>query len=237
MELTSTVQAPQDATEAVAPWWHTLLMLVPLVAGSIASAYQNGLPNAHLPGLGSRLSSYITVIAEEWLLFFLIWLALKSRGITVGSLVSGRWPTLGSFFRDLAYAAGLLVVVILLLSILPFLLGARQNSNLATIVPKTWIELVVWLVMSASAAFCEELVFRGYFTRQFRAWTGSAALAIILQGVMFGLSHGYYYKLMVIITVHGCLLGLFAHWRKSLLPGMLAHGLQDALGGTIAFLS
>lgn len=103
--------------------------------------------------------------------------------------------------------------------------------------PKTWFELVVWLGMSASAGFCEEFVFRGYFTQQFHAWTGSAAFAVILQGVVFGLSHGYYYKLMIVITVHGCLLGWFAHWRKSSLPGMLAHGLQDALGGTLAFFS
>jgi hypothetical protein len=123
MELTSTLQNSESATAALAPWWHTLLVLVPLAAGSIASAYQNGLPDAHLRGLGSRLSSYFTVIAEEWLVFFLIWLALKSREISVGSLVSGRWPTLRSFFRDLALAMGFLVVVLLLLSILLSCLG------------------------------------------------------------------------------------------------------------------
>src|ERR1700685_4037087 len=122
MELVSTLQTSEGPTEALAPWWHTLLVLVPLAAGSIASAYQNGLPNAHLPGLGLRLSGYFTVLAEEWLLFFLIWIALKSRGLSVGSLVSGRWPTLGSFFKDLALAVGFLVVIILLLSIVPYLL-------------------------------------------------------------------------------------------------------------------
>jgi membrane protease YdiL (CAAX protease family) len=237
MELTNTLQTSEGAPEALAPWWHTLLVLMLLAAGSIASAYENGLPNAHLPGLSSRLSGYFTVIAMEWLLFLLIWLALKSRGISVGNLVSGRWPRFGSFLKDLALAVGFLAVIILLLSIIPFALGARHNANLATIVPKTWLELVVWLGMSASAAFCEEFAFRGYFTRQFRAWTGSNAFAIVLQGIVFGLSHGYYFKLMVIIMVHGCLLGWFAHWRKSLLPGMLAHGLQDALGGVLAFFS
>jgi membrane protease YdiL (CAAX protease family) len=42
---------------------------------------------------------------------------------------------------------------------------------------------------------------------------------------------------MVVIMVQGWLLGLLAWWRKSLRPGMLAHGLQDAIGGVVAFLS
>jgi membrane protease YdiL (CAAX protease family) len=42
---------------------------------------------------------------------------------------------------------------------------------------------------------------------------------------------------MVAIMVHGWLLGMLAHWRKSLLPGMLAHGLQDSIGGIVAFFS
>jgi uncharacterized protein len=92
--------------------------------------------------------------------------------------------------------------------------------------------------VAATASFCEELIFRGYLTRQFRAWTGSPAFAIVVQGVAFGLIHGYYdYKTIVVIMVEGCLLGLIAHWRKSLRPGMRAHGLEDVLGGLVGFLS
>ena len=42
---------------------------------------------------------------------------------------------------------------------------------------------------------------------------------------------------MLVIMVQGWLLGLLAYWRKSLRPGMLAHGLQDAIGGVVAFFS
>jgi membrane protease YdiL (CAAX protease family) len=62
-------------------------------------------------------------------------------------------------------------------------------------------------------------------------------LAILLQGAVFGLAHGYYEKVMVLIMVQGWLLGLLAYWRKSLRPGILAHGLQDAIGGIVAFFS
>src|ERR1700756_2180498 len=109
----STVIAPAyTAREPIAPWWHTLLVLVPLAIGSVASAYQHGLPNAHVPGISSRLSSYITVLLQEWLVVFLIWLAVKRRGLSIRSLVSGRWQTLGAFFRDLGLAVGFLIVVV-----------------------------------------------------------------------------------------------------------------------------
>jgi membrane protease YdiL (CAAX protease family) len=42
---------------------------------------------------------------------------------------------------------------------------------------------------------------------------------------------------VVVIVVQGWLLGLFDYWRKSLRPGMLAHGLQDTIGGVVAFFS
>ena len=50
-------------------------------------------------------------------------------------------------------------------------------------------------------------------------------------------AHGYYGKAMLATMVHGWLPGLLAYWRNSLRPGMLAHGLQDALGGVVAFFS
>ena len=95
----------------------------------------------------------------------------------------------------------------------------------------------MFLGVSLSAGFCEELVFRGYLTRQFSGWTGSRAAGILLQGVVFGLAHTYYRLVMVAIMVLAWLLGLLAQWRRSLLPGMLFQGLQDCLGGVIAFLT
>jgi uncharacterized protein len=237
MSSSAAIKSGDAAKEPVAPWWHTLLVLVPLAIGSVASWYQHGLPNAHVPGVGSRLSSYITVLVQEWCVVLLIWLALKRRGRSIGSLVSGRWPTPSAFFRDLGLAIGFLVVVVPLIGALVYLIGDDANSNVASITPKTAFELVLWLGLAGTAGFCEELVFRGYLTQQFRAWTGSPVFAIVLQGGVFGLAHGYYEKVMVLIMVQGWLLGFLAYWRKSLRPGMLAHGLQDGIGGIVAFFS
>jgi len=223
--------------EPIASWWHTVLVLLPIAIMSVASAYQHGLPNANLPGMSSRLSGYFTVIAVEWFVVLLIWLALKRRGLSIGSLVAGRWQTLKSFFRDLGLGVGLIVVAVPVASGLIYLLRVHTEGTLSTVTPKSVFELVVWLGLSATGGFCEELIFRGYLTRQFSAWTGSRAFGLVLQGVAFGLAHGYYGKAMLAIMVHGWLLGLLAYWRKSLRPGMLAHGLQDTLGGVVAFFS
>ena len=213
------------------------MVVVPVAIGSIASWYQHGLPNANLPGMSSPLSSYFTVLAVEWFPVLLIWLALRCRRLSISTLVSGRWQILGMFFKDLGLAVGFLVVVVPLVGILASLLGGVAETTIANITPKTGFELTVWLGLAASSGFCEELVFRGYLTQQFSAWTGSRALAVVLQGVVFGLAHGYYHWVMVAPMVQGWLLGLLAYWRKSLRPGMLAHGLQDALGGLVSFFS
>jgi membrane protease YdiL (CAAX protease family) len=237
MSSTVVAASADTAREPIAPAWHTALVLLCIAAVSLASWYQHGLPNAHLPGMSARLSSYVTVLFQEWFIVLLIWLALRRRRISLGSLVSGRWQTPAAFFRDAALAVGFLVVVIPLIGILAHLLGAEANGSLENIPPKTVSELVVWLACAATAGFCEELVFRGYLARQFSAWTGSIAIAIMLQGVIFGLAHGFYGMVMIAVMVQGCLLGLLAYWRKSLLPGMLAHGLQDGVGGVVAFFS
>lgn len=204
---------------------------------SVASAYQHGFPNLNLPGMSLRLSGYFTVIAAEWFMVWMIWLALKRRGLLIGSLVSGRWQSLKSFFRDLGLGIGLIVVAVPTVSGVIHLLRVHSNSTLANITPKTVFELVVWLGLSATGGFCEEFIFRGYLTRQFSGWTGSRGLGIALQGVAFGLAHGYYGKAMLAIMVEGWLLGLLAYWRKSLRPGILAHGLQDTLGGVLGFFA
>jgi membrane protease YdiL (CAAX protease family) len=64
---------------------------------------------------------------------------------------------------------------------------------------------------------------------------GRDAFGIVLQGVVFGLAHGFHGKAMGAVMVQGWLLGLLAYWRKSLCPGMLAHWMQGSIGGVVAF--
>src|SRR5947209_7180534 len=231
MSASPTMATVDPHRQAIASWWHTVLVVAPIAVGSIASAYQHGLPNANLPGVSSKLSSYITVLAFEWLPVLLIWFAMRGGPLSMAALVSGRWQTPSAFLKDLGIAAGFLVVAIPVGGVIAHVLGGKSlEPTMANLVPKTPIELAVFVVLAVSAGFCEEVVFRGYLTHQFSAWTGSRLAAIALQLVAFGLAHGYYRWAMIAPMALGWLLGLLAYWRKSLRPGMLAHGLQDAIG-------
>jgi membrane protease YdiL (CAAX protease family) len=92
----------------------------------------------------------------------------------------------------------------------------------------------LWIVLSVSAGICEEAIFRGYLQRQFIALTGNIAAGIVLSGIAFGAAHLYQgFPQALQIAVLGVLGGILAHYCKSVRPGMIAHSLQDILGGLI----
>jgi uncharacterized protein len=217
----------------VAPSWYTVLVVLPLAIGSAASAYQHTLEHVNLPSLNPRLSGYFTVLVEEWLAVFFIWLQGRRGGPSINELVAGGWPKATAFLRDLGLAIGFLLVGVPLQVLVIRLVGT--TSNPISFLPESKLEAVIWVALAATAGFAEELVFRGFLTRQFEAWTHKTGLAILMQGLLFGLAHGYYSRDMLAIAAYGCLLGLLAWWRKSLRPGMLAHGLEDGVFGLLAF--
>ena len=101
--------------------------------------------------------------------------------------------------------------------------------------PRDPLEVAVWIALSLTAGFCEEAIFRGYLQAQFRALTGSAFVAVVLQAVIFGVSHGYQgLRNVMVITVYGTVFGALAVWRKSLKPGMILHAWTDVFGGIFA---
>lgn len=222
-----------EAKIPAAPWWHTALVLLPFLVGSAVSAHQHTLEHVNLPGMSARLSGYLTVMVEEWIAVLLVWLRGRRGSLSIRELISGKWGNVTAFLKDLGLAIGFLVIAVPLLSLMARFLGTGAGQISYT--PRTALEAVVWVAVAATAGFAEELIFRGYLTKQLEAWTNSLALAIVIQGLLFGLAHGYYSRTMIAVAVYGCLLGLLAWWRKSLRPGMLAHGLQDGILGLLTF--
>src|SRR5258706_14479356 len=135
MALTAMKESKHTTREPIAPWWHTFLVMLPIAAGSIASGYQRGLPNANLPGISSKLSSYVTVLAIEWVPVLLIWMALRRRGLAFGTLVSGGWQTARAFFRDFGFGVGFMVVAIPLVGVVANSLGGISDATVSNIIP------------------------------------------------------------------------------------------------------
>ena len=116
-----------------------------------------------------------------------------------------------------------------------------RDSNIQTLqfmMPVGVSEMVMWVLLSLTAGVCEETIFRGYFQRQFMAWTGNAAAGVAISAAMFGACHIYQGgKQTIVIAVYGAMFGTLAVFRRSLKPGIMAHAFQDTSAGMVLSLA
>lgn len=222
------VQIPSNRT-SIAPAWHTAGVLLLLAALVASSTLLHGAGHEH-----SRIVSYCVVVSAEWLIAAFIGVGCRLRGLPVSTFLGEmtlEWRTVA---RDLGLAVGFLIAANLVLGTIQKLVHAAPNSALRNMLPRGGVEVAIYLLVALTAALCEEFIYRGYLQRQFIAWTGSAAAGVILQSVVFGVCHAYQGSAMVLtISVYGALFGMLALWRCSLRPGMIAHFLQDGVGGLL----
>lgn len=219
----------------LAPLWHTALLIAILLLTSAGGAWLQSRPVAG-PGLAAQhrgaIGVYLSALVLDWLLFYYVWAFTSKRGTPLRELVGGKWSSLRGIALDFGIALPFWVVWDFTAQGVHRLLGPDSAKSVDILLPQTLLEIVVWIAVSMTAGFCEEAVFRGYLQKQFQALTGSAAVGVALQSVLFGIAHGYQgVKNVVVITVLGGLYGVLAHWRKNLRPGMIAHAWADVYGG------
>lgn len=245
-ELTVEVQPLTPEQKSIAPAWHTILLLVVLLAFSLGNAQVTH----HASTTRGRITGYLLTMGWEYILLaYVVWGAWL-RKISLRELVGGRWNTFEDFLVDVMLAAGFLVawlfavggVVLALkqLHLMDFSTAAQAKQmedvkrQLGFLAPRTNVEMWIFFALSATAGLCEEVIFRGYLQKQFTAWTRNVWTGIVLSGIIFGLGHGYEgVRRMIMIAFFGMAFGLLAHIRKSLRPGMIAHGSWDAIAGLI----
>jgi CAAX protease family protein len=218
---------------AVAPSWHTAVLLLVLFSFSFASARAGSLsplgPNI------SRAFGYVLVIVFEWVVVAFIWFGAGQRSVRIADLVGGSWARPIHILRDFLIAVAFLIVATGVLGALDHFLQTAPNQAIRNLLPQSSIEVALFLATSLTAGFCEELIYRGYLQRHFTALTHAVTGGIVLQATVFALSHGYQgWKYVLLIAVLATMLGLLAHWRNSLRPGMIAHALQDGVSGIVA---
>jgi membrane protease YdiL (CAAX protease family) len=223
-------------TSPVAPWWHTALIVLLLGGGSVLNAHQ-----AHQSGLDAHhMQRYLGGIAAEWILFLLVWWGLRLRRVSLASLIGLRrgWQALGD---DLGAAAifwmlSLMVLTCLGLALQKLNLGTPQKT-LAALAPQSAVEMLLWIALSVSAGFVEELVFRGYFLRQFTAPFARVAVGVVASSLLFGCVHAYEGAAgMIAIAAYGALFCGLALLRGTLRPGMIAHAWHDIFSGAMLAL-
>jgi len=207
---------------------HTLGLIAIIVIWAFCAALTAGRLRASAGS--SHIFFYLRALIFEWLVVGYIAWGVRRRGGTLRGLIGGSWERARDFWRDvlLFWIAALTGLAILRVA----LQVKRTLDNVRFLAPHTRGEIVVWILVSLTAGFCEETIFRGYLQRQFIAWSGKPIVGILLSSVLFGLAHAYQGgKQTIVLGAFGALFGLLADWRRSLRPGMMAHAWQDALSG------
>lgn len=219
----------------MAPVWHTVVFVVVTLGLTLAQARQT--PKVSNMQIATRLPLYAMMILFELILLAYVWLlGLRPAGKTLRDIIGGKWKTWGDFGIDVAIAMAFWAAVFGMLIAMHVVLGQnpQQLEAAKILIPRTVGEMVLWVVLSVTAGFCEELIFRGYLQRQFLALTSKDEAAVVLQALVFGAAHLYQgWKGAVTIGVYGALFGILAAWRKSLRPGMIQHASQDTFSGLV----
>jgi hypothetical protein len=228
----------QDSFNAklIAPRWHTVVVLLLVLAFSALAAL-----GTHSPGMTHpiqpqvRVMGYTFAMVVEWLILAFVWFGIRLRKVSLGDVIGGSWRNGKAVLRDLGIVVLFFFASNLVSALLTGLLKINPGLAVRDMLPHGGTEAALYLLMALTAGFCEEIIFRGYLQKQFAAMMGNAGVAVVAQGFLFALFHGNQgWKFMAIIAVYGWLLGVLACWRRSLRPGMIAHFLQDGLVGLLA---
>ncbi len=230
MTLEGVAAVPETPSrKLIAPVWHTAVFIAVFAALAAAGWWAQQAarlqPPGHLPH--TRLVPLqIQTIIFEWVCVGWVWLGVRRR-VRLGDLIAGRWASPKAVLVDSLLGAAVWAVWLAFTSATNALLGADRS---VVPFPVGVVEIVLAILVALSAGVCEEIVFRGYFLRQFQALSGSVVAAVFLQALVFGPGHfNQGVRVTGLATLYALVFGLLAVWRRSLRPGMIAHTLSDLL--------
>ncbi len=236
MESIEVPHQDHSTSGLIAPRWHTLAVLLLILAFALTAALGSHSPNMTPPIRPEiRVTGYIFAAVVEWLILAFVWFGVRKRNVTLSDLIGGRWSNWLALLRDLGIVVLFFIASNIVSALLTGFLKVDPGQAVREMLPHSGLEASLYLLMALTAGFCEEIIFRGYLQKQFTAMTGNAGAAVVAQGILFAIFHGNQGpKFMVIIAMYGWLLGALAYWRRSVRPGMIAHFMQDGLVGLLA---
>ncbi len=243
MEETLRQLAPPPPRAPVATGRHFIgfLLIGAVVAGLGLLAQRaptaSGAASNQLASHGQALQVYLTAICMDWAMLYYCWAGVHRRGGGLETLTGGRVRSARDLLADVAIALPFWAAWQVAALVLDHLVGPSAAKTVDALLPRTPVEVLVWAGACITAGVCEELGFRGYLMLQLRAFTGSTPLAVIGQGVVFGVFHLYQgWKNALVIAVLGMLFGLLAVWRGNLRANILSHAMADFWEGWLKFV-
>ena len=232
--------------QLIAPVWHTALIVLVMLGQSVVSALvaSKAIRGSLAVSEKARILQYVSTIVLEFVFLFLVWVGLRLRRTRIRDVIGGRWETPESVILDVALGVGVCIATYFLLLLLSYLVGLAKPGQLedtkrlaGLLAPHTVIGLLIFIGLSATAGFVEEVIFRGYLQKQIGALSGNAYVGLFASALVFGAAHGYEgLRRMLLIFILGLIFGFVVLWRKSLRPTMFAHAFFDSAQGVLLFL-
>lgn len=215
--MASTIPSTQGPGQTLlAPRWHTAVFVAFVLAVAITGTLL-GLAGPATPAKAAAPPSpWVILAAQGMMLLYAV--RVGRTGCALVPLMGRGWDTPRRALGDVAIAfVGLFAIV-----------GLERCLSTPTANHGSPLPVVVALVVG----FSEEVIYRGYLQTQLTAFTGRPLLAVVAQALLFGIAHGDRGIAAVLrIALYGFILGLVALWRRSLVPGILAHASLDVFGG------
>lgn len=179
------------------------------------------------------LAFWATAAANEWIVSAVVLIALR-QSETALDVIGLEWPSRRSAISMATLALALFVAILVRPERVPggtFPGTAASAAVARAMLPWTRADrLFMLLVMSSTAAACEELVYRGFTLAFLRAMVGLWPAAII-QALLFGYMHGGAHQGLsgfIGRAVGGLVFAAIAIWRGNLGSAMALHFFVDA---------
>ncbi len=230
MQGEAAVQQTEEARpRLIAPVWHTVLVVLIFLGLLIYETLSTSPKFTHLQP-GDRVFLFIILIQIQWIVAIVVYAGMPLRETAIGQVVGRSWKTFEDFVRDCGFGLGFGLISILLTVVLILLFGPL-GKPMPRVGPADGVQLIVFLISMVTAGVTEEFIFRGYLQRQVEALTGSWAIAVAAQAILFSLIHGLdqYASGYLEKFLFAVLMSVLARSRKSLLPAMAAHTFIDCL--------
>jgi len=174
------------------------------------------------------LLTLVVTIAMQWLMFLVLFVATYReqtllRGLGIRALRG----------IDVAWAISFLLAANAVLIVLAWILGQvglPMPGEIAFLIPEDTAGRILWVVVSATAGFCEEVAFRGYLMTRLRllGHTKTWVMPVVVSSVTFGVLHAYQgLPGVIMLSVYGAMFALLYIRTRSLWPCIIAHFFQD----------
>ncbi|MCX6835736.1 MAG: type II CAAX endopeptidase family protein [candidate division Zixibacteria bacterium] len=177
---------------------------------------------------GTLIFLLIATVLFQWTIFLFNYVATWFEGTGLPGVGLTRLRTV-----DFAWGISFFLSAWLLLTGLAWLLaqvGLPLAGEIGLLVPQEPFGKLLWVLVSFTAGFCEEIAFRGYLmTRlrllgRFQSWI----VPTLISAVAFGICHAYQgIPGFILITIYGILFSLLYIRTGRLWPCIIAHFFQD----------